>query len=489
MTASGTILGLSPSLADHNEVPVSTTTSTRSSRTEKPRRAVPHVLTILLVILALSAAATYLVPAGAFQVDETGAIVPGTFELLPNTPVSPIAVLTSLHTGLVESAPIIFGILFTGGALAVLDSRGVISGAIYRLAVRSGTNRYLMTSTVMVFFGVMGALGTITSEAIAFYPLGLLLARSLGLSKLTGVMTIMLPASIGYATSFLNPSSLALAQTIANIPLFSGMEYRMVLFAAFQIVTMAFVLLRVRSEARFYDLEPVGVNTTDIRSIASDDDPDRFGVRQMLALISFGASLALFVAGTLIFQWSVGEMAACFALAAVLVGLIFRIGPTELYGHFIDGMQSLVWVVLVIGTARAISVVLTDGRILDTVINVLGDGMVSLPPTGGALALLGVGGAMNFLVGSGTGQAALTMPIIAPLTHVMDLTPQIGVLSFQLGDGVTNLIFPTSSMLMAGLAIAGTPYSHWFREAVWYLLTLSALAVLAMIISVQIGYS
>ncbi|MER5673021.1 YfcC family protein [Pseudonocardia alni] len=442
----------------------------------------------LLGILLLCALATYLVPAGAFEVDGDGTIVPGTYSAIPNTPVGPIAILTSLHTGLVDSASIIFGILFTGGALAVLDSRGVISGAVHHLAVRSGSNRYVVTGTVMIFFGVMGALGTITSEAIAFFPLGLVLSRAIGIRPLTGVMTIMLPAAIGYTTSFLNPSSLALAQTISGLPLFSGMAYRIAWFVVFQVVTMVFVFGRVRRECRTHGDGSVAITTDDIRGVPGDA-AGGYGVRHVLALASFGACLALFIAGTALFEWGVGEMAACFALAAVLAAVVFRMQPTEAYEHFIEGMKSLVWVALVIGVARAISVVLTDGQILDTIVFTLGNLLGTLPSVGGALALLGFGAAMNFLVGSGTGQAALTMPVIAPLTQVMDLTPQIGVLSFQLGDGVTNLVYPTSSFLVAGLAIAGVSYGRWLRETVWYLLTLAGLAVVAMIVSVLIGYS
>ncbi|NGN94151.1 YfcC family protein [Nocardioides sp. KC13] len=447
------------------------------------------MLTLLLGILVACAAMTYVIPTGSFRRDGDGTIIPGTYAAAPSSPTTLFELLTSLHTGLVESAPIIFGILITGGMLAVIDSRGVISGAVHLLAVRSGSNRYVVVSVVMLFFGVMSALGTITSEAMAFFPLGLVLARALRLSSLTGVMTILLPASIGYATSFLNPSSLALAQTIAGIPLFSGMPYRVVLFCVFQVVTMAFVLLRVRSEARQAETEPEAIDPTEIQSVAAPEAGGPFGVRHVLALVAFGLCLALFVAGTAMYAWSVAEMAACFVLATVLVAVIFRMPPTEVYEHFIEGMKSLVWVGVVIGVARSISVVLEAGGILDTIVQALGNLLISLPPTGGALALLGTGGAVNFFVGSGTGQAALTMPIIAPLTHVVGLTPQIGVLSFQLGDGVTNLLFPTSSMLMAGLAVAGVSYMRWLRETGWYLLTLAVLAIAAMVVSVLIGYN
>ncbi|MDI6943396.1 Na+/H+ antiporter NhaC family protein [Microbacterium barkeri] len=451
----------------------------------RTRRWTPDVLTILLAILALCAIATYVVPAGKFQTDEHGIILPGTFEIIPSTPVNPMAVLTSLHTGLVESAPIIFGILFTGGALAVLDSRGALTLVVQRLASRSGSNRYLVASAVMLFFGVCSALGTITSEVIAFLPLALVLARALEISRLTAVMTLMLPASIGYAASFLNPSSLALAQTIAGLPLFSGALFRVVLFGTLQVVTMAFVLWRIRRETRETGF---AADEGDL-AVHADRPFPPFGWRHVLALAAFVACLALFVTGTVLYGWGVGEMAACFVLSAVLVTAIFGIPMREVHDTFIGGMRDLMWVVLVIGTARAIAVVLSDGQILDTIVSALGTLADGLSPIGSALALTVGGGIINFFIGSGTGQAALTMPIIAPLTDVMGITRQVGVLSFQLGDGITNLVYPTSSVLVAGLATAGVSFGRWFREAGWYLLTLVIIAIAAMTIAVLIGYN
>nr|WP_186807570.1 YfcC family protein [Microbacterium testaceum] len=447
-------------------------------------RRIPNVLTLLLAILVLCAVATYVIPAGAFEANERGVIVPGSFAFISNTPVSPMDVLTSLHTGLVESAPIIFGILFTGGALAVLDSRGALTTTVRRVAGGTGSNSYVAAGGVMLFFGVCSALGTITSEIIAFLPLALVISRALRISKLTAVMTLMLPASVGYAASFLNPSSLALAQTISDLPLFSGALYRIAVFCALQVITMAFVWWRMRREIRSGDF--VG----DANDVSSQrDEIAALTWRHVLALVGFAACLALFVTGTVTEKWGVGEMAACFALSVVLVALIFRIPTSEVYTTFIDGMRDLMWVVLVIGTARAISVILEQGNILDTIVHGLSLAAVGLPSVAGALALMLGGALVNFFVGSGTGQAALTMPIIAPLTDVMGLTRQVGVLSFQLGDGITNLVYPTSTVLVAGLATAGISFGRWFREAGWYLLTLVAIAALAMVGAVLIGYN
>lgn len=487
MAQPGTLESTPFHVRSHNEVSVPTTTI---SQPKSGRRFAPSILTVLLGILVLCAIASYVIPAGAFDRGPDGGIIPGTYELVSPAWVSPLDLLVSIHTGLVESAPIIFGIMITGGMLQVLDAHGVISRALYRLAIRTGSSRYLVIIVVMLFFGIMGGLGTITSEVIAFFPLGVVLARALGLTPLTGVMAILLSSGVGYSSTFLNPSSLALSQTIAGIPVFSGMGYRIAQLAVFLAVVIVFMLIRVRREARAASASEGAALTDDVLSSAAPEGAaGPFSVRHGLALGAFFLSLGIFIAGTALFGWGVGEMSACFLLASLLVAVIFQMRPIDAYNHFIDGMKSLVWVTVVVGVARAISVVLADGQILDTIVNGLAQLLVALPVESGAVALFVASSAINFLVGSGTGQAALTMPIISPLTELMGITQQVGVLGFQLGDGITNMIYPTSATLVAALATARTSYGRWIREAGWLLLLLLALAAASMVLAVWIGYN
>jgi uncharacterized ion transporter superfamily protein YfcC len=446
----------------------------------------PDVLTLLFGVLALCVLATYILPAGEYQVGAKDVIIPGTYERVANTPVSVMAAFTAIHTGMVKSAPIIFGILFTGGALAVLDATGSLRGAVERLAGRAGANTYVLLTLVMLFFGVTAVLGVITSEVIAFFPIGFMVARAFRLDVTTGLLIVILPNAAGYSTSFLNPSSLALAQTISGLPLFSGMGYRLALFVVFMLVTVAFVLLYVRRIVASPERALLGA--------ASPEDTEHetaapeFSTRHKLALGAFVLILAVFVVGTSMWSWGVGEMSACFVLVALVTAIIFRMSSMTMINHFIEGMRGLLFVTLVIGVARAITVVLEDGHILDSLVFALDNLLGSLTSEVGAVALLGMAGLVNFFVGSGTGQAALTMPVIAPLTDLMQIPRQVGVLTFQLGDGITNLLFPTSAVLMAGLAMAGIPFGKWVRFVAPYLLILTVLAVIAVSAGVSFGY-
>lgn len=460
----------------------------RVDRKILPAVKMPSVLTLLLLILFACVLATYLMPAGLYELTDKKTVVPGSYAGVENQPVSFMGALTALHTGMVDSAPIIFGILFTGGAFAVLDATGTIRGAISRIVEKSGTNKYVVLSVVMLFFGITAAIGVITSEVIAFFPIGFMIAAALRLDAVTGLLIVLLPNAVGYATSFINPSSLALAQTVSGLPLFSGMEYRIAVFCVLMIVTMMFVFFYVKKVSR--DASRRLLLDTPFVHVEQDEDstPAEFGIRQKLTLTVFLAVLAFFVAGTALYQWGIGEMAACFILIALLAGLIFRMSADKLTGHFIDGVRSLIFVALIIGVARAITVVLQDGMILDTLIYALNHLMEPLSPHAGAVAILGTSGLVNFFVGSGTGQAALTIPVIAPLTDLLDISRQIGILCFQLGDGITNILYPTSAVLMAGLAMAKISYGRWVRFIAPYIGLVAAIAAVAIIVGVSIGY-
>jgi uncharacterized ion transporter superfamily protein YfcC len=339
---------------------------------------------------------------------------------------------------------------------------------------------------VMLFFGVAAVLGVVTSEVIAFFPIGFMVAKALRLDVTTGLLIVLLPNAVGYTTSFLNPSSLALAQNISGLPLFSGMAYRLALFVVFMLVTVAFVLRYVRRVVATPERALLGAASPE--NIEHEAGTPEFTTKHKLALGAFVLILAGFVAGTGLWSWGVGEMSACFVLVALVTAIIFRMPSMTMINHFIRGMHGLLFVTLVIGVARAITIVLEDGHILDSLIFALDNLLGSLTSEFGAVALLGMAGLVNFFVGSGTGQAALTMPVIAPLTDLMQIPRQVGVLTFQLGDGITNLLFPTSAVLMAGLAMAGIPFGKWLRFIAPYLLILAVLAVIAVSAGVTFGY-
>ncbi|AZV59460.1 YfcC family protein [Peribacillus frigoritolerans] len=450
----------------------------------------PNIFVILFVILILCAVATYIVPSGQYDLSEDGIIVPNSYAQIDKSPASLMDVFRSLHIGMVDSSAIIFGLLFTGGAFAVIEATGAINGAISEVVRKGGTKKYYLLSIVMIIFGVTAVVGVITSEVIAFIPIGLLVARALRLDSVTGLAITIVPSSIGFATCFINPSSLALAQHIAGLPMFSGKEFRAILFVFFMLMTMIYILSYARKisknpEARLIKNDPLFISDS-LQVKETEFSP--FDWKHKLVLLSFVGVFIFYVVGTSLYQWGIAEMAACFVIIALLAAVIFKMNSDTFIDHFVSGMKNLVFAALIIGIARSIMIILQDGNVLDTAVYILNNIMEPLPKFIGAIAIYVMSSAIHFFVGSGTGQAALTIPIIAPLTDLLGLTRQLGILCFQIGDGLTNILFPTSSILMAGLAIAKIPYGKWLKFIIPYFLMAYLLGAIGIIVGVLIGY-
>lgn len=446
---------------------------------------VPNVLMLLILMLLASVVATYFVPGGQYAVTEEGAVVPGSYTGVESSPVSLLGAAGALCTGIVRSAPIVLGIFVVGGALAVLTATGSIRGLISRLVDVAGLYKYVVLSAVMVLFGVAAAVGLITSEVVVFFPVGFMVADALRLRPITGLLIVLLPNAVGYATSFLNPSSLALAQSIAGVPLFSGMGYRAALFALLMLLTIGFVLQHARKT--WMDGAWSEPHLVALEGGIKEPNGD-FGVGHKVVLISLAGTLIVFAIGSAVHQWGVGEMAACFAAFALLAGLIFRMSPKTLSTTFLRGMRPMFIVALVIVLARAITVVLQEGRILDSIVFGLSNLVEPTGPEAGAVAVLTGSGLINFFVPSGTGQAALTIPLIAPLADLWGFSRQLGILCFQLGDGITNLLYPTSPVLIAGLTLGNIRFVAWLKIILPYAVLLSFVVTAGVIAGVWFGY-
>jgi uncharacterized ion transporter superfamily protein YfcC len=445
---------------------------------------VPNVLMLLILILLASVVATYFVPGGQYAVTAESAVVPDSYARVESSPVSLLDAAVALCTGMLRSASVVLGILVIGGALAVLAATGSVHGLISRVVDMAGFHKYVVLSIVMVLFGVAAAVGLITSEVVAFFPVGLMIADALRLRPLTGLLIVLLPNAMGYATSFLNPSSLALAQSIAGVPLFSGMGYRVALFALLMLLTIGFVLQHTRKTWR----EDVWSEPRSALKGGTRDWHGDFGVRHKVVLTALAGTLIIFAIGSTALQWGVGELAACFAGFTLLVGLIFRMSPKTLITTFLGGMRPMIIVALVIVLTRSIAVVLDEGRVLDPIVFALSNLVEPAGPEAGAVAVLVGSGLINFFVPSGTGQAALTMPLIAPLADLWGFSRQLGVLCFQLGDGVTNLLYPTSPVLIAGLTLGNIRFVAWLKIILPYVVLVSFVATAGVIAGVWFEY-
>jgi Predicted membrane protein len=447
----------------------------------------------MFIFLIIAAIATYLIPAGQFETEpsESGpdTIVPGTYETIDSNPAGIMDIFSSIVTGLTSTSDLIFLVLIIGGVFGVIEKTGAMDAMMSKVISITKNKEWLLIAVIMLIFAVFGTLGIVVNAVIAFIPLGIILAKSMKMDAIIGVSIIYIGAYTGFAMSILDPLTTGFAQQIAGVPLFSGAPERTVMFIITLLVTMIYVIWYSR---RIKKNQHAGILGSE--PFPKDNGDTELGKTEMttthiLVLLTLLLGITVYVAG--VFgafgeAWSLTEMAAVFIIIMVVTTIIARIGVNQSIQEFIKGANSVLYGALIIGMARSIVVVLEDGMILDTVVN----GMASLidpfsSTTGAVLMFIG-NGLFNLLVSSGSGQAAIVMPIMGPIADLMEFPRQIAVQAYSMGDGFTNIITPLSGVLMANLAIAGIPFTKWLKFAlplvgIWYVLGIIYLIVLVAI--------
>lgn len=472
---------------------------------------IPHVFVLLTLVTALAAVATWLVPSGQYRREsrviegrERTVVVPGTFVPLPKTysaagallggeapegrarPASLLGFLSALPRGLEQSADIVFFIFIIGGAFGILQRTGTIPAAIRALLDRFGHSAPLLTVLIMLAIAVGGSTLGMGEEFIPLVPVFLVIANRLGYDRLYGLGLVLLAAFVGFAAATTNPFTVNIAQGIAELPLNSGIGLRIAFFAVAMSVTIAYLL---RYGARIRANPAASLMHGDTEPMPEDNlDAHAFTGRHRLTLVLCGAIFAAILWGVQSLGWWLNDMAGGFFLMGLVAAAACRLSPAGAVQAFVKGLEEMVVPALVVGFARAITVVLTDGRVMDTLIH------SAATVLSGASLYLAIEGmflfqsTLNVLIPSGSGQAAVTMPLMAPLADVLGLTRQTAVLAFQFGDGLSNMVIPTSGTLMAMLAMARIPYATWLRFALPLFLLLSGVGAIFLAVAVAIGY-
>lgn len=426
---------------------------------------------LLFTVLIIGAILTYILPAGEYtraMVNGHNAVIPDTYKTLGNTPTSFLELFTSIHQGLVEGGPILFYVIIIGGMFSVINSTGAID-ALLSSASKKLVNKDLVFIAVLMFiFSMGGALVGMGEEALIYVPLIIPVALSLGFDVIAGTFIVVFGMGTGFTTAIMNPFTVGIAQSIAGLPMFSGILVRLSVYVFMYVLAVAFVYrytLKVKKDTNFGFF---GDGKYKMRNNPNAADIE-FQLKHKLILGVFLIGIASLVFGTMKYGWYMGEMSAVFIIVTILVALISRMSSDELIKYFLKGAENILPGALLIGLAKAIVVVLTNGNIIDTILYQSASLLQTVPSSISVVGMFIVQGLIHFLVPSGSGQAMLTMPIMVPLADLLHVTRQTACLIFSLADGIGNSIYPTSGILMATLAIAGIPYGKWLK-AIWPLI-------------------
>ncbi|MTI68254.1 MAG: putative basic amino acid antiporter YfcC [Firmicutes bacterium] len=436
---------------------------------KKKKFNIPHTYVILFSVILIMSLLTYIIPAGEFtrlEDPKTGKTVvdPASFHSVEQNPTGVFDLFQSIPKGMKDAASIVFFIFIVGGSFQIITATGAVEAGISRVALTLKGKEKLMIPVFLVLFSIAGGTFGMAEEAIVFVPIGIALARALGYDAITGTAMITLGAACGFTSGFMNPFTVGVAQKVSELPLFSGIEIRLVILVVMLIVTIIYVM-RYADKVR---KDPSKSIVKDLEEKEKDKIIDLSNVpdltkRHILVLLAIIGGFILIIWGVFTKGWYITEIGSAFLAMGIIGGFLGGLGPSKVGEEFVKGAKSIVFGALVVGVARGILIVMQDGMILDSIINGLASAIETLPKTISVLGMYVVQVVINFFIPSGSGQAATTMPIMTPLADLIGVTRQTAVMAYQFGDGFTNSIIPTSAALMGVLSVAKINYEKWVK--------------------------
>jgi len=460
---------------------------------DKPGFRFPSAFTILFALIILVAVLTWIIPAGQYDrvpsealgkdVPVAGSYTPtdaapqGIFDVI----LAPIAGFYDPVAYVANAIDVSLFVLIIGGFIGVVTATGAIDAGIARAMVRLKGRENWMIPFLMALFALGGTTYGMAEETLAFYVLLIPVMIAAKYDALTAVAVIMLGAGIGVLGSTINAFSTVIASDAAGVTFADGLVLRLIILVLCWAVTVAFVMryaARVRADptkSLVYDKK--AANEAHFLA-ASPSEVATFTGLHKIVLVLFALTFGVMIWGVSIGGWWMAEMSGLFLAAAIVIGVIARLGEGKLVESFVNGARDLLGVALIIGLARGIVVVMDAGHITDTILHAAETSVAGLSQTAFILVIYWIEVGLSFFVPSTSGLAVLSMPVLAPVADFAGVKRELVVTAFATASGMVNLITPTSAVVMGGLAIGRVPYERWLRF-VWPLLVVLTLIVMA----------
>ena len=515
----------------------------------------PHTYVIIFFIILVAAVLTWIIPGGEYieqyrQLDDGREVLEMKYRPVESQPQT-WEVFAALFKGFERQAGIIVFILMIGGAFWIMNNSKAIdvgifsflrfTGRLGKLSVmrKLGINNIVMT-LIMLMFSVFGAVFGMSEETIAFIIILVPLAISMGYDSITGVGLVYVSAALGFAGAILNPFTIGIAQEIANIPLFTGIEYRFFCWLVLNVTGIAYILYwagRVKRNPRispvyeddgyWRDKKEGGNNTVQYHTPLSawltwvvlllvmaafswvyPCTPMKVGDYAPAYLMMVPAGTILFavssffalrksahffvlniltftiyflIVGVMGYGWYIMEIATLFFAMGIASGMAMDYGANRITKLFLEGVKDILPAAVIVGLAGGIIVVLEDGKVISTILHSLSQGMKNANEVTSIGIMYMIQTVINVIIPSGSAKAAITMPIMAPFSDLIGLSRQATVMAFQFGDGFTNMITPTSGVLMGVLGVARIPFHKWVKWITPLLIILLILGFLLLI--------
>ena len=429
---------------------------------------VPNTYVIIAVIIALCAVLTWFVPGGQYVKAEDGTLSYEAVDAVPQT----WQVLSAVYHGFVKQAGIIVFILVVGGAFWLLNATGAVEVGIQRFIARIGKRDILVLVALTVLFSLAGAVFGMSEETIPFVGIVVPLVVSMGYDAFMGMLVVYVASNVGFSSAFLNPFTVGIAQGMADLPLFSGMGYRIFCWAFLTLLMVVFVWFYARSTRK---------EAAIASEAAAGNTVPPLTRRQGWILAVLLLTVVALIVGVTCWGWYMPEITGLFLGMGIVCGIIAGFSANKIADELVAGARDILSAALVVGFASGIIVILQDGKVVDSILHGMQEGLDGTGPVASLSAMYGIQALINFIIPSATAKAAITIPIMAPFADMVGVSRQAMVLAFQFGDGFTNMVTPTSGVLVAALAMARIPYADWVKwvwKGVLVLLVLGLLLLL-----------
>ncbi|MBS6160299.1 MAG: YfcC family protein [Firmicutes bacterium] len=448
----------------------------------------------LVAIMLIVTVASYIVPVGSYErivVDGQEMVDPASYHPVERSPITPFNLLISVTLGMQRGSAIIFFLLIIGAMFAILDGTGAINAGMTNVVRAMKGKELLMIPVCMIVFGMGSAFCANFEEFLAFVPLVLACCLTMGFDSLTAVGIIFCAAASGYGGAITNAFTTGIAQSIAGLPMFSGMGLRIAVFVTLLSVSIIYVTwhaLRVKKNPQLsstYDVDRltaknVALNVTESVPLTT---------RQKIVLAVFIGGIAFTVYGIIKKGYYIDELAGIFLAIGIIGGLIGGLRPGEICDHFEKGCVNMLFPCIMVGLANSVIILLEQSNMMDSIIHLLASALNGLSPMLTAFGMFVVTDLFNVLIPSGSGKAAIVMPIMVPLADMMDITRQTSVLAFQLGDAFTNVMAPTGGEILAALAMCGgVSFKKWMKYLLPLFICWWIIAFVFLAIAVYTGY-
>jgi len=521
---------------------------------------IPHTYVIVFAIVVFSAMLTWIVPGGTFDRHtvtvngiDRNVVIPGSFHYTEKNPQT-WQVFSALFDGFVDKADIIIFILIIGGAFWIMNESKAIDVSIQaflRFSKKMEHNRIIkklgadniIFILIMLMFSIFGAVFGMSEETIAFVVIFVPLAVSMGYDSIVGVSLCFVAAALGFAGAILNPFTIGIAQGLSNLPLFSGIQYRMFCWLIINTAGFIFIIRYARS-----------IKKNPLRSIVAKEDEYWRGKQEsgtiqinyhtpvqawimhvILVIVSAifswyypvtqitigGGSVSLpllpvltilsaitgwltlrksvhffiihllaytiliLITGVMGYGWYIMEIATLFFALGISTGISMNYNPDKITKLFLEGVKDIQSAALIVGLAGGIIIILNNGNIIDTLLFKLSESISGMGKMASISMMYVVQNLINLVMPSGSAKAALTMPMMSQFSDLIGVSRQATVMAYQLGDGFTNMITPTSGVLLGVLSVAKIPYDKWFR---WILPLMIILIIIGFLLLIPTIY-